>query len=132
MKYVLSAVLAVVPALVAVAQETPQQQVIADQITAFRADDFETAFTYASPMIQGIFGTPERFGEMVEQGYPMVHRPAEVTYLGASDVGDVTKQRVMMRDANGTIHMLEYDMIEVEGAWQINGVQLLEASQVGA
>ena len=48
------------------------RQVISDQIAAFQQDDFETAFTYASPMIKGIFGTPERFGQMVREGYPMV------------------------------------------------------------
>jgi hypothetical protein len=49
---------------------------IQNQLNAFIADDFATAFTFASPNIKGIFGTPENFGAMVTQGYPMVHRPA--------------------------------------------------------
>ena len=42
------------------------------QIEAFQADDFATAFTFASPTIQGMFGTSDRFGAVVRQGYPMV------------------------------------------------------------
>ncbi|MBJ3762149.1 DUF4864 domain-containing protein [Maribius pontilimi] len=132
MKFLATTLLALTLCTAAQAQETDAQQVIADQITAFQADDFETAFSYASPMIKGMFGTPERFGMMVEQGYPMVYRPAEVRYLNAREVGPVTRQRVMMRDADGALHVLEYEMIQVDGAWQINGVQLLRAPQVGA
>ena len=132
MKLAIAAALCLGMAAPVLAQETPFQQVIADQITALQADDFETAFTYASPMIKGIFGTPQRFGMMVEEGYPMVYRPAEVTYLDAREVGQVTKQRVMMRDADGVFHVLEYDMILVDGIWQINGVELLRAPQIGA
>ena len=49
--------------------------VIGRQLEALEADDFARAFTFASPMIQGMFGTPENFGAMVKRGYPMVHRP---------------------------------------------------------
>ena len=34
------------------------REVISDQIAAFEADDFATAFTFASPAIREIFGTP--------------------------------------------------------------------------
>ena len=56
------------------------RQVISDQIAAFQADDFATAFTFASPGIRAIFGTPGRFGAMVRGGYPMIEirTPREV------------------------------------------------------
>ena len=38
---------------------------------AFKAVDFAQAFTYA-PNIKGMFGTADRFGMMVRNGYPMV------------------------------------------------------------
>ena len=122
--------LALVP--MAQAQDAAIQGVIERQIEAFKADDFATAFTFASPAIKGIFGTPERFGQMVRQGYPMVHRPAEVRFLELREVAGQLWQRVMMTDAAGKAHFLDYQMIETPEGWQINGVQLLEAAAVGA
>ena len=106
--------------------------VIQSQIEAFLADDVETAFTFASPNIQGLFGTPERFGMMVRQGYPMVWRPADVQYLELAEIGGQTWQRVMITDQAGAVHMLGYQMIETGEGWQINGVRILQAPQVGA
>lgn len=105
--------------------------VIADQIEAFRADDFGTAFTYASPTIRKLFGTPERFGAMVKGGYPMVWRPGDVRFLGLEDAGGVKRQTVRITDQAGREHFLEYEMIPAGEGWQINGVRFLEAPGVG-
>lgn len=106
--------------------------VIQSQIEAFLADDVETAFTFASPNIQGLFGTPERFGMMVRQGYPMVWRPADVRYLELAEIGGQIWQQVMITDQAGAVHMLGYQMIETGAGWQINGVRILQAPRVGA
>lgn len=100
------------------------RKVISDQIAAFRQDDFSTAFTFASPMIQGMFGTPQRFGQMVRNGYPMVWRPAEVEFLDAETAGDALVQDVLIRDAEGIYYELEYEMIQIGEGWKINGVRV--------
>ena len=105
---------------------------IGAQIEALRADDFATAFTFASPGIQGIFGTSERFGAMVQQGYPMVWRPSEVRYLDLESRGGQLFQQVLIRDAAGALHLLEYQMVRVDEAWCVNGVILLQPPGVGA
>ena len=115
--------LCVAMALPARADEAARK-VISDQIAAFQQDDFTTAFTFASPMIQGIFGTPQRFGQMVRNGYPMVWRPAEVEFLEAEPEGEALVQDVLIRDADGVYYELEYEMIQSEGGWKINGVQV--------
>ncbi len=114
------------------AQDDPVQRVISDQLAAFLADDFDEAFTHASPNIKRLFGTSERFGQMVRNGYPMVHRPDQVTMLDQRQIDGQVMQRVMIRDAAGRVHMLAYQMIETDQGWQINGVQLLRAPEVGA
>ena len=114
------------------AQADPIQNVITDQVSAFLADDFDTAFSFASPSIKRLFGSPERFGQMVRDGYPMVYRPAEVQMLEQQEIGPHVIQRVMMRDATGRIHFLAYAMIETPDGWQINGVQILRAPEIGA
>jgi hypothetical protein len=113
------------------AQDNPIEAVINDQITAFLADDFDTAFTYASPNIRQLFGSAQRFGQMVRDGYPMVHRPAEVRMLEQRPLGAGIDQRVLIRDAAGAVHLLSYMMIETPQGWQINGVQILRAPEIG-
>lgn len=107
------------------------QGVINSQIEAFRMDDFATAFTFASPMIRNIFRTPETFGAMVRNGYPMVWRPADVEFKDLKGSGDLFAQRVLIQDAQGVYHLLEYQMIRTKNGWQINGVSLLEKPPVG-
>lgn len=107
-------------------------ETIQSQIEAFLRDDFDTAFTFASPMIQGIFGTPQRFGAMVREGYPMVWRPSDVRYLELREIGGRFYQKVMVIDADGLLYILDYQMIESPEGWRINGVQVLEQPQIGA
>ena len=107
--------------------------VIGRQLEAFEADDFDRAFTFASPMIQGIFRTPENFGAMVRDGYPMVHRPGDVTFGDRRVEGDSIYQTVTIRDAQGRYHALEYEMIsDGAGSWVIDGVSFLQAPDVAA
>ena len=114
------------------AQEADIQSTISSQIEAFLADDFGQAFTYASPNIQGLFGSPERFGSMVQQGYPMVWRPDDVRYLELRERGGSLWQKVQITDQGGGLHILDYQMIETENGWKINGVQLLPSPDVSA
>ncbi|MDD9716542.1 DUF4864 domain-containing protein [Dinoroseobacter sp. PD6] len=108
------------------------EAVIGAQLEAFKADDFAEAFSYASPMIQTMFGTWQRFGSMVRNGYPMVWRPAEVRFLELEDRGGSLYQRVRIRDAQGGSHLLEYQMIRNQAGWRINGVQILRDTSIGA
>jgi hypothetical protein len=114
------------------AQEDPVQQTILNQIEAFKADDFATAFDFASPSIKSIFMSPENFGAMVKNGYPMVHRPGSVRMLEQREISGNLWQKVMITDQSGRTHVLDYQMIQTPDGWQINGVQLLPEPGVGA
>ena len=131
----LSLVLLCLPVLSAQAQEARNpaiETVIQQQFDAFRAEDVGTAFSFASPNIKGMFGTPENFGRMVRNGYPMVWRPAEVQFLDLREVAGNLWQRVMVTDQAGRTHLLDYQMVETGQGWQINGVQILPQAAVGA
>lgn len=121
------------PGLPAAAQEGGNaiRTVIESQIDAFLQDDFTTAFTFASPMIKRMFRTPENFGNMVRNGYPMVWRPDDVRFLEQREIEGRTFQKVMVTDRAGEIHMLEYEMIPTGEGWQINGVRRLPAPDLG-
>ena len=105
--------------------------VIDDQLADFTARDLDGAFDHASRTIRRIFGTAENFGAMVEEGYPMVWDNAGARYLDLREQGEVWWQRVMLRDARGVPHVLEYKMIETPQGWRIDGVSLVAAPDVG-
>lgn len=129
LRLIAAAVLAAWPAF---AQEEPIQSTINSQIEAFRAGDFATAFTFASPNIQGMFRTPDNFGSMVVTGYPMVVDPAQVEMQDLRTVGGALWQRVRITDQKGLAYLLDYQMIEGPDGWLINAVQLQRAADVGA
>jgi hypothetical protein len=114
------------------AQEQGIEETITQQLEAFKADDFGAAFDFASPNIKNIFRTPENFGAMVRQGYPMVWRPGEVTYLEQREIAGAIWQKVQIVDGAGRVHILDYQMIQTADGWQINGVQLLKQPDVAA
>ena len=107
------------------------EDVIANQLSAFNDRDVETAWSFASPMIQGLFGNPQNFGVMVEQGYPMVWTNADVQFLELREIAGQFYQKVMIRDAHGQRHVMEYAMIETPAGWRINGVSELPLPDVG-
>ena len=131
----LSLVLSAGLALPAHADETPNpdiQAIIRNQLSAFDAGDMDRAFTYASPTIHGIFGSAQNFGAMVQRGYPMVWKPGAIKMLELRDVSGALWQRVLVTDAAGASHLLDYKMIETPEGWQIDAVQLLPQAGVGA
>ena len=136
MRHILVSILlflsAAVPALAQDQRNAGIETTIQNQFNAFMADDVGTAFSFASPTIQGIFGTAENFGAMVKNGYPMVWRPGSVKYLGLRTVSGRQFQKVAVTDQAGALHLLEYEMIPAGDGWVIGGVQLLKEPDVGA
>ena len=132
MRLHLVAALSAVLAIPALAQESPIQQTITAQIEAFRASDFERAYTYASPNIHNLFGATENFATMVVTGYPMVVNPAQVEMLDLREVAGNLWQRVRITDQKGQAYLLDYQMVEGPQGWLINAVQMQRAADVGA
>ena len=93
--------------------------VIADQLGAFQRSDLPAAFAHASPSIQSIFGTPERFGQMVRGGYPMIWRPQRFQMLGLLPGPDLQVQTVLFEAQDGALFEADYEMILIDGTWRI-------------
>lgn len=110
----------------------PIEDVIVSQLEAFNARDADSAFAFASPMIKRLFGTPENFGSMVERGYPMVWDNDFVRFLDRQEYTGGVFQRLLISDIDGVPYILEYKMIPSDNGWQIDGVDILPAPQVGA
>lgn len=120
-------------ALPAAAQDRDAiEDVIGSQLQAFNDRDVAEAWTYASPMIQGMFGNPGTFGMMVQQGYPMVwdNRATDFRELETREDGRLV-QMVYVQDPQGAGYILSYTMIDTPDGWRIDGVSILPAPDVG-
>ena len=101
------------------------RDIIGKQVEAFRRDDGAAAFGYASPAIQGMFGTPEIFMDMVRQGYPPVYRPRVFDFREIVDLHGQPAQKVRVIGPDGRPVTAYYPMIQLpDGSWRINGCWL--------
>lgn len=101
------------------------RKVIEDQISAFRRDDSNGAFAYASPVIQDRFQTPENFMAMVRTAYPQVYRPQDLEFQNLADSQQGPIQEVIVVGPDGVPVMALYVMEQQpDGSWRINGCYL--------
>lgn len=135
LRAILVALLMIVGAKLVSAQEVDQagiETTIEAQMEAFRDQDAAAAFSLASPMIRSMFGSSDRFGMMVQQGYPMVWNNSEVQFMALRQERGRIIQRVRIRDGAGELHLLDYNMIELDSTWLIDGVQYIPMPGVSA
>ncbi len=112
--------------------EVAIRDLIGDQFSAFAEGDTAEAFSYASPMIRQMFGSAENFARMVQGGYPMIWAADGVRYLGLREEAGRLLERVEVRDDAGGLHYFDYEMVQVDGVWRINGVWPVKDQSVGA
>ena len=109
------------------------QDVISQQLDAFRHDDAEAAFTFASPGIQAIFVAPGFFLGMVAHAYPPVYRPQQVAFGALVSEGGVPVQKVELIGPDGSAWTALYSMEkQPDGTWKIAACRLVESHAVGS
>lgn len=101
------------------------REVIEAQLDAFRRDDGERAFALATTGIRDVFGTAQKFMEMVRRSYPVVYRPRSVLFEAPVLVEGQVVQPVRMTDEEGRGWVAIYPMQrQPDGSWRTNGCQL--------
>jgi hypothetical protein len=110
----------------AAAQADPDAEaagrIVMQQLDAFRRDDFDTAFGFASAEIHELFDRP-RFEAMVRTGYPEIARSVSAIIDGSErGPGGRLYLLVRVRGANGQGLQAVYEMVLEHGHWRINGV----------
>lgn len=110
------------------------QRIITAQISAFRADDGPTAYSYAAPVVRGIFPTPEIFMSMVKRGYGPVYRPQSFSFTEALiDPLGRPAQKMRVVGPDGKTYEALYSMEkQPNGTWRISGCTLLEVPGLDA
>ena len=106
--------------------------VITRQIEAFRRDDGDAAFAFASPHIQEQFGNPGRFLDMVRRAYPAVNRPRSVDFAELLVGNGVIMQQVELIGPAGEAELALYSMQrDADGRWRIDGCTLARSARTG-
>ena len=92
------------------------------QLEAFRRDDFDTAYSFASEEIQQRFDRA-RFEEMVRVGYPEIARSVFAVVAEGERAANGNVYLVLkIRGANGVSIEAVYEVVSEAGGWKINGV----------
>ena len=103
------------------------------QLDAFQVDDWSRAFSFATPRLREMFGTPQNFMAMVRGGYMPVYRPQSVEFLDSRVVAGRTGQAVRFVGPDGVAVIAIYTMEQQpDGSWRIAAVQLLPTGEVSS
>jgi hypothetical protein len=97
-------------------------RIVMQQLEAFRRDDFDAAFGFASAEIHEQFDRA-RFEVMVRGGYPEIARSVSAVVDGSErGAGGRLYVLVRVRGANGRGIEAVYEMVREDHGWRINGV----------
>lgn len=103
------------------------------QLDAFQLDDWSRAFSFATPRLREMFGTPQNFMAMVRGGYMPVYRPQSVEFLDSRVVAGRTGQAVRFVGPDGVAVIAIYTMEkQPDGSWRIAAVQLIPTGEVSS
>ena len=109
-------------------EEKKIKSIVNQQLEAFQNDDFEKAYSFASPTIKRMFSSPEVFRKMVIGGYQAVYRPQSIKMGSVEIIKGVTTLKVYLVDPNGEFVTANYLMEKQEnGEWLISGCILIKA-----
>jgi hypothetical protein len=92
------------------------------QLEAFRRDDYDGAYAFASEDIQQAFDRVS-FERMVRSGYPEIAHSssAVVSRMDVAQEGHV-HIRMKVKGTNGNTVEALYDMVREGAGWRVNGV----------
>lgn len=109
------------------------QTIIEKQISAFQAEDSNSAFQFAAPNIKQVFPNADIFMEMVKRGYQPVYNPKQYRFGKTHHDNARIAQSVFIEDSNGVAYEAVYELRKQEdGEWLISGVYLQKLPQTGA
>ena len=101
---------------------------IGSQIDAFKNNDVKKAYTFAAPNIQAQFPSPDIFGLMVRNGYPIIWDPKNYKFTTFKDLGNSCIQQVLFQSYDGSLESYDYILEKVGNLWKIAGVLKINSS----
>ncbi|HMA10192.1 MAG TPA: DUF4864 domain-containing protein [Ramlibacter sp.] len=103
------------------------QAVIVAQLSAFADDDADRAFQTATPAVREAIGASGLFLALVRGAYPMIYRPASVTFhKPEQDAGSVL-QLVEITDSEEKSWFALFALeLQPDASWRISGCLVRE------
>lgn len=103
------------------------QGVIVAQFEAFAEDDAESAFQTATPAVREAIGSSGRFLALVRGAYPMVYRPASVTFHKPEEEDGSALQLVEITDTDSKSWLALFALErQPDSTWRISGCVVAE------
>ena len=136
-RFLISAILFVfllAPVRAESADQKAFEAVISGQLEAFKKDDGQAAYSFAAPIVKGIFPNAETFMGMVKRGYEPIYKNTKYVFgdLATDSLGRPA-QHVIITATNGKRYEAVYAMQQQpDGSWKIAGVQMVEIPSVDA
>lgn len=119
------ALVAAQDAEVGAAETLATQNVISDQLNAFKSGDLNRAYSHAAPNIKNYFNTVERFAGMVKHGYGAIFQSDSYVMGRNTIISGEIYQEVIITDPSGKQWQAVYTLRQQEdGSWKISGVKL--------
>jgi len=101
--------------------------VVKSQLTAFRDDDYVTAYTFAATGIKTQFPLAA-FERMVKTGYPVIAKFKSAEFGVVRDNGEEAVVNVEVEGESSHVVHYQYLLRKENGAWKINGVREVKRS----
>jgi len=106
---------------------TRVREVIVAQLSALALDDADKAFETATPEVRAAIGSPNRFLAMVRGAYPMVYRPASVSFHKPQEEDGSVLQLVEIRDRDDKSWLALFALErQPDSSWRISGCVVAE------
>src|SRR5438105_7625314 len=103
------------------------QSVIAAQLQAFADDDADLAFEATTPQVREAIGSASYFLALVRGSYPMVYRPASVTFMRPELLQGQAFQLAEIVDADGKSWLALFSLEQqADASWRISGCSVAE------
>jgi len=103
--------------------------VLKNQIEAFRRDDGQAAFSFASPDVQDQYGSAKSFLNQFSTAYKAVYRSQSVTFLNLAYSRGRLVQRVLLLGPDGNAVIALFPMVQMDdGTWRMDGCVLVPAT----
>jgi len=105
------------------------QDIIENQIQAFKSKNAELAYSFASPMIKLKFNNPQEFMSMVKSFYEPVYNPKQYYFIDSKYFeGSIYHQLQIISQSNMS-YLATYSLIKDENEWKISGCSVLPMKQ---
>jgi hypothetical protein len=107
------------------------QDVVQSQLDALSEDDAGRAFSLATEHMRSLIGTPDRFLQMIKDQYPPVYRNRRALFSPPERIDGHTIVIVRLTDKDNSVWLAVYELTrEADGAWKIEGCNLVETTTV--